>query len=53
VTVLGPIEGLVGEEAYRRRARHDEINELRALEAQDAVSTGDDEHDRYRTDKRP
>jgi len=43
----------VGQEAHGRGARDDEVNKLRAFEAQEAVSTGDDEHERYRRDDRP
>jgi hypothetical protein len=44
---------LMGKEAHGRGARHDEVDKLRALEAYEAVSAGDDEHDRHRTNERP
>ncbi len=53
MTILRPVERLMSNEARRRGAWHDEVDKLRALEAEEAVSTGDDEHNRYRTDERP
>ena len=53
MTILWPVQRLMGEEAHGRSAWHDEVDKLRALEAQEAVRAGDDEHDRYRTDERP
>jgi hypothetical protein len=53
MTILRPVERLVGKEAHGGGARDDEVNKLRALEAQDAVSTGDDDDERYRRDDRP
>ena len=43
----------MGKEAHGRGAWHGEVDKLRALEAYEAVSTGDDEHHRDCTDERP
>ncbi len=53
MTIIRPVQRLVGNEARGRGVWHDEVDKLRALEADEAVRTGDDEHDRYRTDERP
>ena len=53
MTIIRPVQRLLGKEAHSRLAWHDEVDKLRALEAYEAVSTGDDEHDRHRTNERP
>jgi hypothetical protein len=42
VTIIGPVHGLVRQEARRRPARRGEVNELSALEANCSVAAGND-----------
>jgi hypothetical protein len=42
----------MGQKAHGCGAWHGEVDKLRAVQAYEAVSAGDDEHDRHRTDDR-
>jgi hypothetical protein len=53
MTIIRPVQRLMGKEAHGRGAWHGEVDKLRALEAYEAIRTGDDEHNRHRTDERP
>ncbi len=53
MTIIRPVQRLMGKEAHGCGAWHGEVDKLRAIEAYEAVNAGDDEHDRHRTDDRP
>ncbi len=53
VAVIRPVEGLVGEEANGGGSRYGEVDKLVAVQAHEAVSSSDDEHDHHRTHERP
>ena len=53
VTVVRTVQGLVRKEAPRRPVRHREVDELVALEADEAVQASDDEYEENGSDEQP
>jgi hypothetical protein len=53
MTITRPVQRLMGKEAHSCGAWHGEVDKLRALEAYEAVGTGDDDYEQHRTDDPP